>query len=370
MTLLDRTIAFRFLGNFLTLFCLLFLFYVSVDVVLQFDSFVEAAREAVADQRFSSVWATTVLAILDFHGPRFFQFFGFMVGLASVAAAGFTLSQMQRSRELVAMLASGIPLVRVAMVIFCAAALLNLLQVVNQEFVIPRLSPVLLREHGQILSTTKTVFAVPVTRDSNGNLFTGSRLDAEQGLLDNLLVVVRSEEGTATRRIFAKSAAWDEPTGSWILESGMATTRSGPDQQIVQQQEEVASYATDLSPGSLSVRRDSERAQMLSTAEIAELRAQGEYASRSLARLMWSRIGGIGINLLVLLLVIPSFLRRVPGPLLAQSVHCAIIGVPVLLISVLVMMLPVPGVSPAVMAILPTAVLIPFSFWRLASLQT
>ena len=81
------------------------------------------------------------------------------------------------------MLASGIPLHRVAMVIFLTAGFLNLLQVVNQEFVIPRLAPVLLREHAQILSTTKTVFSVPLTRDSNDNLFSGQYLNANQGTI-------------------------------------------------------------------------------------------------------------------------------------------------------------------------------------------
>ena len=109
---------------------------------------------------------------------------------------------------------------------------------------------------------------------------------------------------------------------------------------------------------------------MLSTLEIRELRAQGGDSSSSLARLMWSRIGSIGVNLLVLLLVLPSFLRRLPGPLLVQSMHCAAIGIPALLLSVLVMMLPVPGISPAVMGILPTAILIPLSFWRMATLET
>ena len=90
MLLIDRTIALRFLGNFITLFCMLFIFAVSIDVVLQFDSFVGAARTAVEAERFGSVFLATIAAILDFHGPRVFQFFAFMVGLVSVGAAGFS----------------------------------------------------------------------------------------------------------------------------------------------------------------------------------------------------------------------------------------------------------------------------------------
>ena len=266
--------------------------------------------------------------------------------------------------------ACGIPLHRVAIVIFACAAFLNFLQVVNQEFVVPRLSPVLLREHAQILSTTKTVFTVPLTRDANDNLFSGASMDVDQGTVQDLLVLVRDDEGKASSRISADRAAWNDSMNAWELESGMMTTRSGPDQEGFERQEMVATYPTDLSPHALSVRRDRERAQMLSTVEISALRSQGIDASRSLGRLMWSRIGGIGVNLLVLLLILPSFLHRVPGPLLVQSVHCAVIGIPALLLSVLVMMLPVPGVSPAVMAILPTAILIPLSFWRMATLRT
>ena len=43
MLLLDRYIIFRFLGNFALLFSLLFVFAISIDVVVQFDEFIEAA---------------------------------------------------------------------------------------------------------------------------------------------------------------------------------------------------------------------------------------------------------------------------------------------------------------------------------------
>ncbi len=369
MILIDRHIAYRFLLNFLTLFCLIFLFVVSVDVVLQFDSFVEAASRAVDDDRFSSTTFATLMAILDFHGPRVFQSYSFLVGLVSVAAAGFTLSQMQRSRELVAMLAAGIPLQRVAITIFLMAGLLNLLQIVNQEFIIPRLAPVLLREHAQILSETASEFPVVMTRDDEDNLVTGRMLDADRGVIDDLLVLTRDADGTAERRISAPRAVWNGE-GYWVLESGMAIERVGRDEGSIQSREVVERFETDLSPHSLLVRRDQERAQMLSTRQIGVLRDDAATSSGRLARIMWTRIGGVGVNLLVLLLILPNFLCRLPGPLLLQSVKCASIGVPVLLLSVLIMLLPVPGVSPAIMALLPTAVLIPLSFWRVAALKS
>jgi lipopolysaccharide export LptBFGC system permease protein LptF len=370
MLLIDRSIALRFLGNFVTLFCLLYVFAVSIDVVLQFDSFVGAARTAVDAGRFDSVPVATIAAIFDFHGPRVFQFYAFMVGLVSLGAAGFTISQMQRSRELVALLASGVPLFRVALALLVAAGFLNCLQVVNQEFVIPGLARMLLREHGQILSANRTSFEVPMTRDVNDNLLYASEVDPDSGKAVELLVLLRDPQGTAVTRIFAPEGAWNEAETAWELTDGVAVKRTEMDQGVVERSEPVASYQTDLSPRALSVRRYRDHAQMLSTTQIRGLRAEGGDSSSSLGRIVWARVGSIGVNLLVLVIVIPAFLRRVPGPLLPQSVQCAALGVPLLLVSAVVMMVPVAGVSPAVMALLPTAVLLPFAFWRHASMPT
>ena len=51
MILLDRTIVRRFLSSFLLLFAVFFVLAVSLDVILQIDEFVEAAKVAVARGR-------------------------------------------------------------------------------------------------------------------------------------------------------------------------------------------------------------------------------------------------------------------------------------------------------------------------------
>lgn len=370
MRLVDRTIILRFLGNFVTLFCMLYVFAVSIDVVLQFDSFVGAARRTVEAGRFDSVVLATLAAVLDFHGPRVFQFFGFMVGLVTIGAAGFTLAQMQRSRELVALLASGFPLQRVMLVIVLGAAGLNALQLLNQELVVPRLAMVLLRDHGQILSSDQDAFEVPMTRDARDNLLYASSLDPVSRTMRNLLVLVRDDRGTALSRISAPSASWDDSTGAWLLEGGSAVERTELDEGIVERVSATERYETDLSPRALSIRRHRDHAQMLSTSQIRDLRADGGETSGSLGRIVWSRIGTVGVNLLVLLIALPAFLRRMPGPLMPQSVECAAICVPLLLSAVVVMMVPVPGVPASIMALLPVAILLPISFWRVAALPT
>jgi hypothetical protein len=142
------------------------------------------------------------------------------------------------------------------------------------------------------------------------------------------------------------------------------------DQGVVERVVPALQYDTDLSPRALSVRRHRDHAQMLSIAQIGDLREEGSDSSSALGRIKWARIGGLGVNLLVLMIALPAFLRRVPESLLPQSVQCAALGVTLLLCSVVVMMIPVSGISPAIMALLPTAFLLPVAFWRSASLQT
>ena len=167
MSLLDRFIILRFLSNFLVLFGLLFIFGISIDVIVQFDEFADAAAR-VAEQDNRAYWMVLVQAILEFHGPRIFQFFAYMVGLLGVAAAGFTLAQMHRNKELVAIMASGTSLHRVAVAILAAEVGLVVVQLVDQEYVLPKLAPMLIRDHQQILGRSLETFEVPLPMGPEG----------------------------------------------------------------------------------------------------------------------------------------------------------------------------------------------------------
>jgi lipopolysaccharide export LptBFGC system permease protein LptF len=150
--IIDRHIAARFLANFALIFAVMFLFGVAIQTILNLDSYTEAARAAVAEGRFASVWTALPVAFIDFNAPRVFQFYAYLVGLGCVAAAGFTLVQMVRSRELVALLAAGVSLWRVALSIGMVAVFLNLLQLVNGEVVLPRLAQRLARDESRSVS--------------------------------------------------------------------------------------------------------------------------------------------------------------------------------------------------------------------------
>jgi lipopolysaccharide export LptBFGC system permease protein LptF len=378
MGILDRFVAARFLANFAFVFAVMFLFAVSIDTILELDEYTDAAQAAIDAGRFGSLWTALPAAILDFHAPRVFQFYAYMVGLCSVASAGFTLVQMSRTRELVAMLAAGISLWRVALVIGAAAVGLNLLQLVSGEIVLPRLAPLLVREHSSILRPTVESFSVKLVEDKSGRLVLAQRFDPATETISNLVVLERDANGGAVRRIEAPKATWNAERIGWDLENGFAAGRSAPGPggaaagtaARIDEREPIDFVATDISPRSILARRFRGFAQLLSAPQIAELAREGGIDDTGAARLVGQRFAGALVNLLMLAICLPFFLVREPRKMLQPSVICAATAVPGLLGSLFVMSVAIPGIPPMVGVFLPVALLLPIAAGRIGALRT
>ncbi|MCB1282212.1 MAG: LptF/LptG family permease, partial [Salinibacterium sp.] len=155
MTLLDRYIARQYLFNTLLLLVILGGFVVTIDVSLNINRFGRQAAELASQQHAGGdpsdlrVATLTVFLIADLWWPRLLQLFNFMLGLVLVGAMGFTCAQLVRHRELVAVLAGGQSLIRLSRPIFIVAIGLTLVQVVNQEVMLPRIAPLLTRDPGE-----------------------------------------------------------------------------------------------------------------------------------------------------------------------------------------------------------------------------
>src|ERR671913_2233906 len=163
MKILDRHVLVSFLRNYLISFMVLIGLYVTLDMVFQFDEFAKVGRKAGVEGT-TSAWFV-VRHILDFYSYRVFLIFAYLSGVIPVVAAAFTIIRMTRFNEMTAIMAAGVPLLRVAMPIIIAALVLNVLLIVDQELLIPRMIPMLIRKHDQVEAVSK---AFPIGGELDG----------------------------------------------------------------------------------------------------------------------------------------------------------------------------------------------------------
>ncbi len=379
MWLIDRYIARRFLANFFILLVMLYVFAVSIDLILQLDEFVKAARERVGpDAGLLKLITALIGMVVDFHGPRIFQFYAYMVGLVSVGAMGFTFAQMHRAGELVAMLSSGVQLHRVAVPVLVAAFALNVVQFLNQELVLPELAPRLIRSHGSLGRQSVMAFEVRFAPDGRGSLFQSSSFDPEKATLAKPTILVRERPqfpfGRTVRRITGDLAVWDEEGGGWrftngraiiLQEDGDGVLRSGLLGQTVEL------YPTDLTPQVLTMRHYRQYATMLSLRQIRQMmRTPGVVDADALVRFYYARFSTIMINMLLLVICLPFFLLREPGDLFLKSVLCAATAIPAMMGALIGFSADPPGVPPQIGAFLPAIVLVPIAVFMAGRIKT
>ncbi len=375
MLLIDRYIVGRFLLNFAILFLLLFVFAVSIDLILNLDRFVERARAGSGDAGLLSVGVEFVRLVFNFEGPRLFQFYAYLHGLVAVGAMGFTLADMHRHKELVAVLASGVSMYRIAVPFLAAVLGFSFLQLFNQEVILPRIAPLLLRTHGHIGLEGVRGFNVPLTVDGNGNLLQSPSFDPQTETLLKPTMLKRDEHGRTTQRITADSARWDAVSKQgWRLDNGRVISLPSTDPAAAPSlvlAQPIELFATDLTPEALTIRRHGQYGTMLSLSQIATmLEAPGGVDADALVRYRAGRFATVLLNLLVMLITLPFFLLREPANLMLQSVWCAATTVPAMLGALVGMAVELPGIAPTLGAFLPVIILLPISLARVTYVKT
>lgn len=379
MRILDRHIVLRFLGNFFLLFGLLFVFAISIDIIIQWEKFMDVAAalnppDATGARTSTAVGVAKV--ILGFHGPRVFQFYQYMMPLVALGAMGFTASAMHRSREFTAMLAAGVSLRRALLPMVVGMLLLCALQGANQEFVLPRLAPRLLLEHRDMIRGVVPTWSIALAADSRGSLIHAANYDPSKQMLTGLSIVERTAQGGVARRIEATSATWNAEQRVWILVQGRVGVPSQPNEAPARERpsvfndQPIASFATDLDPDTLSLRHHRLHAHMLSLKEIAELTRTSAVDPGALRRYAVGRFAALAIAVLVLIICMPFFALREPAPLLRQAVCCAAVGLPLMLTSMVIITVPLSAFTPTVGVMLPVALLIPVAAFRLVAMKT
>ncbi len=378
MKTLDAYIIRQFVINFVILYVVLMTLFVVVDLIVNLDEFLEGgeswarrqtvARQAelmglpaseliemvdagtgvgkIAERMRLSVEDTESLLdrcepggvknlvgvcwiITDFYGPLLILVYAFFSGLIVVAAMGFTLSGLGRSRELTAMVSSGISLYRVSMPILVAGIALNLLALPVQEFIVPELAGKLGRKQSQLKHATIERFAFQYIPDERGALISATKFDAEHEQLTGMRVVIRNENAVQIGHVTASQALWDGDREGWELIDGyqvVGQPGTSPVESVSSGSRPIDFYKTDLSPTLIKIRRDADYIRMLPVSQLQQMQhSQAVSAAMrdEVTRTKWGRVCLLVVNVLILAMGLPYFMLRAPGNMLLQSVKAA-----------------------------------------------
>ena len=324
MRIIDRYVFSSFLRNYLISFMVLIGMYVVLDMVFHFDELVDVDATAEAGALANTLGM--LWNILDYYFYQSFLFFVHLSGIIPVVAAAFTLLRLSRFGELTALLAAGVPLLRVAAPIIIASVVLNALLIVDQELVIPAMIPKLSRSHGEMHTGSKHVAVMAVQDENNAMLYAARYVPPgpqNRGLATMLDIDVleRNDRLLTAAKISAKKAEWDPRASAWRLEQGVRIAQLLPDQRPVR--EDVTLWKTSITPQEIDLYRNTDFVELLSTERINGLLERPKsFGAANLQRVKHSRFTQPIMNVILLLLAIPCVLTREPGKLKQGATVC------------------------------------------------
>lgn len=366
MTRLDRYIARQYLVNVAALFALLCTFIVAVDVVLHLSRFVSAGERLSGGSSGVRHAAATLLLVIDLWGPRLLQLFGHLYGMVLVAAMGFTCAQLVRRRELVAALASGLSLHRLARPILLVALAVTGVHAVNQEYFVPAVAHLLVRDSSDALRRTLAPFEVALVRDGTGRVVYAREFDAASGRLTEVHAWERDAAGRIVRRVRADAAAWDG--AGWALEHGRTVGGAAGARAAA-----VERLDTDLDPTALVVRRYEGYGQNLSWRQIRKTvtsRALDDASRERFERVLYGRVSTMVCNLLALAIALPFFLVREPRNMVTQTTRCAPVAGLALIAAAVGPSIAAPGLPVWLGVFIPALALAPIALAAAVSVRT
>ncbi len=372
MTILDRYIARQYLINVVALFAILFSFIITVDVALNIDRFIGVAENLAeeanrSDSGFRRAAVVTIL-ILDYWWPKLLQLFNFMLGLVLIGALGFTSSQLVRHRELVATMASGLSLWRLARPMLVAALGMCLVQLANQEFVMPRIAPLLTRDHGDAGKRRLGSDHVPLVADGQGNLFYARSFDYDAGVMQDLHVWRRNDEGLGTSIIRADTATWTDE--GWRLDEGIEESRGPGDRSS----HPIRLLETSLDPTALRMHRFVGFSQNLSFFQLTRMLDQPDMVDENMRsridRVRFGRFAIVLVNFLAIIIVLPFFMTREPRNMVVQSLKASPLSICSIVGGVLATSAAMPGIPAALGVFVPVIVLAPVALAMASSVKT
>ncbi len=393
MRIIDRYVLKTFIKNYLISLMVLVGMYIVLDMVFNFGDLVDV-RGANEQASVQSVLGT-IRDIADYYSYQFFLIFEHMSGIIPVVAAAFTLLRLSRFNELTAILAAGVPLLRVAVPIILAGVAVNVLMVADQELLIPSVIPQLTRKHDEMHLREERSFPILAMQDVDMGLLYCARYTPPTGnqpaQMEYLDVIERKErdlpsiDGKPARKviepdahILADKGVWNAAEARWDLTNGKRVDLlANEEQQPVPQP--YSFYKSNITPEEVALYRSGDWVELLSTSRIDQLIDRpGNYGQANLLRVKnWRFVQPI-MNVVLLLLAIPCVLTREPGRLKDAATKCLIltgIGMGSMFLSHQLAGSPPPGTDwavtwPALMASMPVLLFGPVAVFLLDRVKT
>jgi len=315
MRLLDFYTLKSFLKNYVLFTGVLIALWVVMDMAFNFDELMEV-RETTS---FGSVFAI-VGDIADFYFYQSFLIFSHLSGVIPNVAAAFTLLRLSRFNETTAMLAAGVPMLRIARPVILAAILFNALVIANQELVIPEMIPKLIRRHDELRDTSGKTFPIRAMQDDAGGLLTAARyfpVGASGAPTMEYVDLIRTDDlNRPLWHVSADAAVWDGSSREWRLAEGIFHEEFVPESRKGVTARPIATLATPISPEEIKLYRNSNFIDLLPVRKIDELlEHRKQYGATDLLRVKHFRRTQPLTNIILLLLTIPCVLQREPGQL-------------------------------------------------------
>lgn len=371
--IIDRYIARQYLINVATLLLIFGSLFASVDTILNLGRFIDAGAELAGQRGTARHVVMTLVWMVNYWGPKLLQLFNFLAGMALVAAMGFTCAQLSRRRELVAAVAGGMSLHRLARPFLLVALGVTAAQAVNHEVFVPAVAPLLTRNPSDALRREVKPFQTPLVKDGSGRLWYASEYDPRARTLRDARVWERDESGRVTRRVSGALAKWDG--AAWVFDNARVETGAGParPERAAPETGETVRITTDLDPTGLVARTFADFGQNLSWRQIGRMFDGAPVDTRTrerFERVRWGRLSTMASNLLALVVALPFYLLREPRSMLGQTVKAAPLVIGALIAAVIGPAFALPGLPVWLGVFAPTLVLLPAAVAAAVSVKT
>ncbi len=311
VTTIDRYVAGAFVRSYFVLLLVGMGLYIMADLLINLDEFT-GNRSMSGGQ--------ILLAMLDYYAFNLPLYFSQLAGPVMAFAGAYTVGMLLRNNEMTALLAAGVRLQRLVAPILASAVFLAALALANRNYVLPALAPKIARQHDDLTGMRQA--GINFAKDDHNAILTARRIYPEQQRLEYVLIVEPPEKGGHV--IQADVAVYDAQARTWRLEAGKriipASSADSLDADEGIEREPLSEYRFRLTPEELLLRQSAEWTGLLSLRQMNKLLRSENLPNLPAIRMqrhIW--LTEPLMQILLLSLALPFFMRREPGSVLAAG---------------------------------------------------